>query len=150
MTGYAQLEVAERLIVKGSYSQTLKVWKGTYNPSPPLDIYEPIKVSSMDVGAKYSFNLKGDIQYSVSGEFSNLVAGADGSPWERQNQTVFGASALIKESSKIFVEYFFTDGYVPLNFISGSLPNQPYPAGYTPCEQGVHTYGIVVGLQLTL
>lgn len=150
VAGYAQLEVAQRLIVKGSYAQTLKVWKGTYNPSPPLDIYEAVKVSSMDVGAKYSFNLSGDIRYSVSGEFSNLVAGANGSPWERQNQTVFGASALIKESSKIFAEYFFTDGYVPLNFISGSHPNQPYPSGYTPCEQGVHTFGIVVGLQLTL
>jgi hypothetical protein len=151
VTGYAQLEVAQRLIVRGSYAQTLKVWKGTYNPSPPLNIYEAVKVSTMDVGAKYSFNLKGSaIQYSLSGEFSNLIAGDDGSPWERQNQTVFGVSALIKESSKIFVEYFFTDGYVPLNFISGSLPNQPYPVGTTPCEQGVHTFGVILGFQLTL
>jgi hypothetical protein len=148
--GYARLDIAQRFILKGSYAQTLEVWKGTYNPSPPLDIYEAVRVSSMDIGASYMLNTKGNIRYTVSGEFSNLIAGDDGSPWERQNQTVIGASALIKESSKLFAEYFYTQGYVPLNFISGSHPNAPYPAGYTPCEQGVRTFGIVAGFQLTL
>ncbi|NCA85567.1 MAG: hypothetical protein EOM83_08335 [Clostridia bacterium] len=148
--GYARLDIAQRFILKGSYAQTLEVWKGTYNPSPPLDIYEAVKVSSMDIGASYLLNSKGEIKYTLSAEFSDLIAGASGSPWERQNQTVIGASALIKESSKIFVEYFYTQGYVPLNFISGSHPNAPYPAGYTPCEQGVRTFGFVAGFQLTL
>jgi hypothetical protein len=149
-TAYGKVELYDRIIVKGGYAQTLQVWPGTHNPSPPLDIYAASKVSSIDVGGKYSFKQKKNMGYAISGEFSNFTAGPKGSPWERQNQYILGFSAMYKRSSKLFLELFRTDGYVPLNFISGSDPNAPFPAGTTHSERGVITYGIVLGAQITL
>jgi len=79
--------------------------------------------------------------YALPGEFSNFAAGPKGTPW-RQNQSVVGFSAMYKHSSKLFLEVFRTDGYVPLNFISGSDPFAPFPLGTTHSERGI-TYGIV-------
>ena len=101
----------------------------------------------MDIGAKYNFNIDGDYVYSISGEFSNFRAGADGSPWERQNQIVAGLSVQYKKASKIFVELFRTDGYAPLNFISGS---DPFAPGETNSLRSANSMGIVIGAQLTL
>ena len=107
-------------------------------------------MSSLDVGAKYEIGKGNMINYSISGEFSNFRAGDDGSPWERQNQIVLGFSALYKNSSKLFVELFRTDGYAPLNFISGSNPNEPFPAGVTHSDRDANSVGIVLGAQIVL
>lgn len=150
MTAYGRITFNDRITVKGSYAITQKVWPGTHNPTPPLDIYAASKVSSMDAGAKYIFNPDAEkVVYAISGEFSNFIAGPSGAPWERQNQYVLGFSGMFNKSSKLFVELFRTEGYVPLNWISGSDPFAPFPPGTTHSERDAFSHGIVVGAQLT-
>lgn len=98
-TYYGRLTVKDRLLLMAGFAETLQVWPGTHNPYPPLDKYPAGKVSSIDLGAKYSFNLEGKVQYAVSGEFSNFRSGPDGSPWERQNQIVLGFCSMFSHSS---------------------------------------------------
>jgi hypothetical protein len=149
-TYYGKLNINNRFILKGGYAKTLKVWKGTHNPTPPLDVYEASKVSSLDVGAKLYLNNSEKVQYAISGEFSNFIAGAKGSPWERQNQIVAGFSAMVKKSSMLFLELFRTDGYAPLNFISGSADNNPFPPGVTHSLRSANSMGIVCGVQVSI
>ena len=131
--------------VKAAYASTMHEWPGTFNPNPPLDVFKASKVSSLSIGAKYNFKPKGQFQFAVSGEFSNFVAGPDGSPWERQNQTVLGLQAKVKGGSKLFLELFNTQGYSPLNWISGG--NFPDP-GTTWSDRDATSYGIVIGAQV--
>lgn len=149
-TYYARLNYKDRFEFIGAYAKTLKEWPGTHNPQPPLDIYAATKVSSLELGAKYSFHMNGKVQYAISGEFSNFDCGPDGSPWDRQNQSVLGFCGMIHHSCKLFFEGFRTDGYVPLNYISGSEPNNPFPAGQTHSVRDAYSYGIVVGAQVTI
>jgi len=146
ITAYAHLNLKEKIILKGGYAVTLNVWPGTHNPTPPLDVWEASKVSSFDIGGKYLFNQKKNIQYAISGEFSNFIAGPEGSPWERQNQYILGFSGMFKASSKLFVELFRTDGYVPLNFISGGNMGP----GETHSVRNAYSNGIVIGGMITL
>ncbi len=148
-TFYTTLTILNRIIVQGSFASTVEVWPGTHNPTPPLDVFEASKVTSLDVGIKYDFNLEGVVVYTISGEFSNFVAGPDGSPWERQNQIILGFSGMIKNSSKFFLELFRTDGYAPLNFISGSDPFEPFPPGETHSQSDANSMGIVLGAMIT-
>jgi len=148
-TYYGKISFDERLILKGGFAKTLKVWKGTFNPTPPLDIFPASKVSSLDYGAQFNFKFNETVKYTVSAEFSNFIAGAEGAPWERQNQIIVGFAGLINKSAKLFVEYFHTDGYVPLNFISGSAPFEPFPPGVTHSLRDTQSNGIVVGAQIT-
>jgi len=148
-TYYGTLDINNRLVIKGGYAITTEVWKGTHNPTPPLDIFEASKVSSLDIGAKYDLNLSDEVKYTISGEFSNFRAGADGAPWERQNQIVVGLAALINNSSKLFVELFRTDGYAPLNYISGSDEEGPFPPGETHSDRDANSMGVVVGAQIS-
>jgi hypothetical protein len=147
---YGNIQLGNRLYIQGSYAQTIDVWKGTHNPTPPLDIFEASKASSLDVGGRYDLFKTAQMAYSLSAEFSNFRAGPDGSPWERQNQWILGFSGLYKKSSKFFVELFHTQGFVPLNFISGSADNAPFPPGTTHSTQEANSIGIVAGVQLTL
>ncbi|MCB1136036.1 MAG: hypothetical protein KDK78_07200, partial [Chlamydiia bacterium] len=103
-------------------------------------------VSSFDVGAKWTFYECDCWKYAASGEFSTFIAGPDGAPWERQNQTVGGLSAMYNESSKFFVEGFHTKGFAPLNFISGGNLG----AGETISDAGASSMGFVIGAQITL
>lgn len=149
-TYYGRLKVSDRFLLMGSFAKTTELWPGTFNPNPPLNIFPAAKVTSMDLGAKYNLNSDGKVLYTISGEFSDFRAGPDGSPWERQNQIVLGFSGLINNSSKLFVELFRTDGYVPLNFITGSAPFEPFPPGTTHSVNGAKSHGIVIGGQITL
>lgn len=149
-TYYAHLNYKDRFEFIGAYAKTLKEWPGTHNPQPPLNIYPASKVSSLELGAKYSFHMDGKVQYAISGEFSNFDCGPDGSPWDRQNQYVLGFCGMINHSCKMFLEAFRTDGYVPLNFISGSEPNLPFPSGQTHSVRDAFSYGIVIGAQVTI
>ncbi len=148
-TYYGKLNFNDRLTIKGGFAKTTKVWKGTHNPNPPLDIFPAVKVSSLDIGAKYDLNQSDKMKYTISGEFSNFKCGAEGSPWERQNQIVVGFASLINKSSKLFIEVFRTEGYVPLNFISGSNANEPFPAGETHSVRDAYSIGIVVGAHVS-
>lgn len=146
---YGRLNINKHFLIKGSFATTLKVWEGTHNPAPPLDIYEASKVSSLDIGAKYDYDINEEMEMSLSAEFSNFIAGPKGAPWDRQDQIILGLSALYKKSSKIFIELFRTDGYAPLNFISGSADNDPFPPGVTHSLNSANSIGIVAGAQVT-
>jgi hypothetical protein len=135
------------LTLMGSFATTVDPWPGTFNPNPPLDVFEAAKVTSLSYGAKYLFNSSGSIQYVVSGEFSNFVAGPDGSPWHRQNQIVLGLAAEMNHSSKLFFEVFRTNGYAPLNFISGGNMDD---LGETHSQADANSLGIVFGGMITL
>jgi hypothetical protein len=56
---------------------------------------------------------------------------------------------MVNNSSKLFVELFRTDGYAPLNFISGSDPLAPFPPGETHSIRGAFSHGVVIGGQIT-
>ncbi len=104
------------LTIKGEFARTTKAWPGTFNPGMPQ--FAASKVTSFDIGAKYRHRT-GAGPVDVSVEFSRMVAGPDGAPWERQDQFVAGAAWFTRPSAKLFAEYIHTEGYSPLNFISG-------------------------------
>ncbi len=143
---YGNVTINERFYIQGSFGETIDPWPGTHNPTAPLDVFEESTVSSLDVGARYQINTGGNIRYALSGEFSNFRAGADGAPWERQNQYVLGLSGMVKNSSKLFVELFRTEGYAPLNFISGGNLGP----GETHSDRDARSHGIVIGGQITI
>ena len=147
---YAAITLGSNFLVQGAYAITHDVWPGAHNPEPPLDVYDATPVSSYSIGAKYSFGRKSDFRYVFSGEFSNFNAGPEGCPWERQNQLVGGFSLLIKQSNRIFLEVFQTQGYVPLNFMSGSDPFDPFPPGETHSDRDANSIGFVLGALITL
>ncbi|MFK8038801.1 MAG: hypothetical protein AB8B74_10960 [Crocinitomicaceae bacterium] len=144
-TVYGKFLVKERLQIQASWANTVNEWKGTYNPTPPLDIFLAAKVTALEAGAKYDFKIGDEVTYSLSVEFSNYIAGAPGSPWEFQNQYITGFSALIKRSSRLFIEGFRTEGFVPLNFLSGGN----LPPGQTISDRGAKSHGVIVGAMLT-
>ncbi|TYB69063.1 hypothetical protein ES676_14330 [Bizionia saleffrena] len=148
-TYYGTVTINERLTIKGGFAKTTKIWKGTHNPTPPLDVFEASKVSALDFGAKYDLNQNSKIKYTLSGEFSNFKAGPKGAPWERQNQMVLGFASLIKKSSKLFLEVFRTEGYAPLNFISGSNDFEPFTPGISHSERDANSIGFVLGAQVS-
>jgi hypothetical protein len=147
-TVYSTLDVNNRLIVMASFAKTFDEWEGTFNPTPPLNVFEASKVSSLSLGAKYDLNKVGKIKHTLSGEFSNFIAGPNGAPWERQNQYVLGYQALMNKSAKLFVEIFRTEGFAPLNFISGSADFDPFPPGTTHSDRDANSMGIVLGAQI--
>jgi len=148
-TAYAKITAGKKIILQGAYAQTVKVWKGTHNPHQPLDIFPAAKASSLCIGAKYEFNPSGKIVYALSGEFSNFRAGAKGAPWERQNQILLGFSGTVMHSARLFIELFRTDGYSPLNNISGSATNNPLPDGISPSVRDAFSHGVVAGGMIT-
>ena len=108
--------VRDNLTVKGEFAQTTDVWPGTFNPKIPQ--FAASKVTSFDIGAKYRYNIN-DIPVDLSAEFSRFTAGPGGAPWEKQDQLVIGSAWFVRPSVKLFSEYIHTEGYAPLNFISG-------------------------------
>ncbi len=145
-TIYGNINIDDHLTLKGSVARTLNEWPGTHNPEEPLNQFPASKVSSMDAGIQYIFNPKGKISYALSGEFSNFRAGPEGSPWERQNQLVIGFCGMIQHSSKLFLELIRTDGYVPLNFISGGN----MAPGETHSSHDANSHIVIVGGQITI
>lgn len=146
---YGKMNAGRKVTLMGAFAKTVKVWKGTHNPSPVLSKYDAAKVSSLSLGGRYIFNPDGKTIFTASAEFSNFHCGAKGAPWERQNQTLVGFSALIKKSSRLFVEAFTTKGYDPLNYISGSATNDPFPDGVTPSVRDASSFGFVAGGVIT-
>ena len=71
------------MTIKNEFAETMEIWKGTHNPTPPLDVFEASKVSSLDIGAKYNLNQSDKLKYTISGEFTNFSTGASGAPRER-------------------------------------------------------------------
>ncbi|MDX1489875.1 MAG: hypothetical protein R3332_01195 [Pseudohongiellaceae bacterium] len=110
----------DRLMLTAEYAQTLEAWPGTHNPYIPQ--FDAAKNKTFTVGGKYAadFGLTNNVDLSV--EFSRYKAGAAGSPWEKQDQLVFGSSYFLTPSVNLFSEAIFVKGWVPLNFLSGGNP----------------------------
>ena len=113
---YGRLTAGD-VTLKGEFARTLDAWPGTRNPALPE--FPASRVTAFDIGARYRHDTGGHGPVDLSAEFSRFVAGADGAPWERQDQFVLGAAWFARPSVKLFAEYIRTEGYAPLNFISG-------------------------------
>lgn len=144
---YANMTYSDRIVLKGSFAKTFDVWPGSYNPNAPLNQFFASKVSSMSAGVKVNLNPDGTIRYSLSGEYSDFRTGPAGSPWERQNQKILGFAAEVMDASTLFLEIFSTDGYVPLNFMTGGNMESP---GETHSERDAFSNGLVLGARITL
>lgn len=112
---YARLTLG-RFTAIAEYAETEDEWAGTFNPSIPQ--FHASKVDSWALGGKYRTSwFETDVDISL--DFSRFVAGPDGAPWEKQDQIVLGLAGFITPSTKVFGEIIRTEGYAPLNFISG-------------------------------
>ena len=129
--------------LQSEYDQTVDVWPGTFNPTPPLDIYPASKVSSFSLGGKYSTRIM-DKRTDLSLDFSTFTAGPDGAPWERQNQWVLGSALFLSDSVKLFGEGVLVEGYTPLNFISGGN----LAPGETHSESDAESIGAILGVNV--
>ena len=144
----------DRLTLLSEFAETLKVWPGTANPNfPAYAEFEAVKNFTWTVGGSYAydFGLKQNVDLSV--EFSQYVAGDKGSPWEKQDQLVLGASYMPEANVKYFAELVHAAGWVPLNFLSGGhmdpnneQPNVPF-LHESWSEADAKTNAIVFGVQ---
>lgn len=141
-----------RLTVLGEFIQTTKDWPGTRNPNPPLDVFPAHGVTAFDVGARIVVPVSDlDRGLALSGDFSRFVSGPTGSPWEHQDQLVFGAELGVSGHMAGFAEVVRTSGYVPLNFISGPDPFDPTEdPGTTHSVADANSVVILVGLRLAM
>ena len=133
-----------RLKLLGEFARTTKVWPGTQVPAVtnPLSQFAASRVTSFTVGGRYAAPIiKNDV--NVSFEFSQFRAGADGAPWERQNQWVAGLAHRVLPSVDLFGEFIRTEGYAPLNFVSGGN----FPDGSTWSDRDARSNVIMLGMQ---
>ncbi len=133
-----------RLKVLGEFAQTTTAWPGTQVPDPanPLSQFAASKVTSLTAGGRYNLS-NPDSPTNLSLEYSRFQAGPDGAPWHRQNQVVAGLSHRVSRSVDLFGEAIHTDGFAPLNFISGG--NQP--GGATWSDASARSNVLMLGVQ---
>ena len=145
--GWSVYSVAElgNFTLLGEFASTTEVWPGSAVPDPtnPLSIYEATETFAFTLGGRYAYAMAEGAPVDISFEFSRFNAGDDGAPWERQDQWVFGLNRMVAPSVSLFGEFIHTDGWVPLNFLSGG--NQPN--GATWSERDATTDIIAVGVQ---
>ena len=147
---YGRLNYGD-LQVLGEYARTTKVWPGSQVPIPtnPLSVFPATKTEAFTVGSRYAFGDKNITNqgrdFALSAEFSKFIAGADGAPWERQNQAVLGLSWFPASNLNLFSEYVHVDGFAPLNFLSGGN----FPDGSTWSDRDAATDVVLVGAQLS-
>lgn len=149
-SAYTKIKYKDRFLFKSEFIKTEFTLRGAHNPYPPLNKFFGTQVASLAFGGKYFFNMDKKVKYATSFEYSRFRTGTVGAPWERQNQMILGLSGMVTSTSKLFVELFRTEGYVPFNFISGSEPFKPFPPGVTHSERNAFTFGILLGAQITI
>lgn len=147
---YTKVKYKDKFLFKSEFMKTEFTLRGAHNPTPPLNNFFGTQVAALAYGGKYFFNTTKKIKYAASLEYSRYRTGSVGSPWERQNQIILGLAGKVTPTSKLFLELFRTEGYVPFNFISGSDPFKPFPPGVTHSERNAFSFGIVVGARVTL
>jgi len=134
---------ADGLKLLVEYAETLKVWPGTFNPYIPE--FAAAKNKTFTVGARQSADvgLANDVDFSI--EFSRFNAGPFGSPWEKQDQLVFGASYFVAPNLNLFAEAIRVEGWVPLNFLSGGNPGSVVGTSWS--SQTSTTNVLTLGIQ---
>ena len=147
---YSTLQVGDTEIIV-DYGKTLDVWPGTLNPALPEFAAE--EVAGLTVGVRQEFDFGYTNPVALSFEFSRFEAGPSGAEWERVSQFVLGASYYMNASINVFGELNRTEGWAPLNFLTGgncSGPNplcdQVGPAGVW-AEKDATTNVLVFGVQ---
>lgn len=146
IAAYGRLNLGPVQLI-GDYAQTTKAWPGSNVPIPtnPLSVFPAVKTRAFTAGGRYAFGpdmvSQQGKEFALSGEFSKFIAGADGSPWERQNQIVLGLSWFPVSNLNVFAEFIHVDGFAPLNFVSGGN----FPDGSTWSDSGAATDVILVG-----
>ncbi|SHN61989.1 hypothetical protein [Erythrobacter sanguineus] len=146
IAAYGRLDLGPIQMI-GEYAQTTKAWPGSNVPIPtnPLNIFPAVKAKAFTVGGRYSFGSEMAVQqeraFAISGEFSKFIAGAEDSPWERQNQAVAGFSWFPATNFNLFAEFIHVDGFAPLNFLSGGN----FPDGSTWSDRDATTNVILIG-----
>ena len=144
---------AGKLLLQAEFATTTEDWPGTFNPiNPALAEFGMEKSSAFTLGGRYSKDIGLSQPLDLSLEFSRFEAGAEGSPWEKQDQWVLGASYFVTPSVNIFGEIVHVDGWVPLNFLSGGNRDPqlttPIPELHTAwSDPSSDTDVIVVGVQ---
>lgn len=139
---YAQADLG-RLELLGEYAATTEDWPGTASPVPIYSAFEAVAPSAFTLGGRYWFDLNATEDFAVSFEFSRFVSGDDGAPWEKQDQWVLGGSYFISPSVNLFGELIRTEGWVPLNFLSGGN----LPTGESWSESDASTNVFTLGVQ---
>ena len=141
---YSRLVMGDFTMI-GEFAQTTDVWAGSAVPIPanPLSVFEAQETQSFGIGGRYALDVGAESDLDISFEFSRFRAGDDGAPWERQNQYVAGLSYFLTPNVKMFGELIHTEGWVPLNFLSGGN----LPAGATWSERDAKTNVITFGVQ---
>lgn len=129
----------------GEFARTTKVWPGTQVPDPtnPLSVFAANKVTSFTAGGRYHFGQAGK-GTRLSLEYSKFIAGPEGSPWNRQDQTVAGIAQDFGFGAELFGEYIHTAGFSPLNFISGGN----FPDGSTWSDNSANSNVLMLGARL--
>ena len=124
------------------YAETLKEWPGTFNPYIPQ--FSASKSKAFTLGARQSVDVGLTNKTDFSIEFSRFEAGPSGSPWEKQDQLVLGASYYVKPNVNLFAEAIRVEGWVPLNFLSGGNPGSAVGTSWSSQESttNIFTLGI--------
>lgn len=136
---------AGQLEVIGEFARTTKIWPGSHVPAPTnqLSVYPATRVTSFTAGARYVLGNE-HTNTKLSAEFSKFIAGAQDSPWHRQDQTVVGLSHQFVPGVSLFSELIRVSGFVPLNFVSGGN----FPDGSTWSERDAHSKVVMAGARL--
>jgi len=113
----------DQITLKGQYVSTVNPMPGTHNPNAPLNVYKASRISSYDVGVNYRTRAF-DKPLHLSADFSTLIAGPDGSPWQHQDQWVAGIASFPSPNVKLFSEVIFVEGYLPFQFLTGGTPGE--------------------------
>ncbi len=136
---------AGNLELIGEFARTTKVWPGSRVPTltNPLSVYPASRVTSFTAGARYLLgNERANTKLSL--EFSKFIAGAEASPWHRQDQTVLGLDHQFVPGVSLFGELVRVSGFVPLNFVSGGN----FADGSTWSDSTARSKVIVAGARL--
>jgi hypothetical protein len=143
--GYALYATADfgAFEVLGEFAETTDDWPGTASPAPQFAAFEAVAPRAWTLGGRYWMDVRRAEDLAISFEFSRFVSGEDGAPWERQNQWVLGGSYFVTDSVNLFGEIIHTQGWVPLNFLSGGN----LPGGASWSEFDAETNVINLGVQ---
>ena len=139
---YARLQ-HDRLQLIAEIGKTLNDWPGTASPYIPE--FEATGNTTFTLGGRFDANFGLPKPVSLSAEFSRYEAGASGSPWEKQDQSVIGASYFFSSNVNLFAEVIHVDGWVPFNFLSGGNPGGLVAESWS--SQTSNTDVITFGLQ---
>lgn len=139
---YARADLG-RLELLGEYASTTEDWAGTASPVPIYSAFEAVAPNAFTLGGRYWFDVQSSEDFALSFEFSRFVSGDSGAPWEKQDQWVLGGSYFISPSVNLFGELIRTEGWVPLNFLSGGN----LPTGESWSERNASTNVLALGVQ---